>query len=434
MLQSSCYSRFIPFFRFKSSLNPYQIIHDLPPFYPRIPGNLAGIYRRFGTFFFKTKLFIGILFHHLLTTKSKRVSKKTKLKVTAEVKNTTAKIRITSRIAEYTDSSALNIKGVIDSLVAQGIKEADVYINSSGGSVFEATEIANELKRFEKVNLTVGALAASAATYPVAKYPTSAFLNSQFMIHYPRLGTYGTVKEVEADLKLLKNITSDYVQVYAAKTGKTTSEMEKLLNKGDYWMTAKEALDIGLIDEIIDEEEKMTAESILVLEACGAPHIPKLEKQPEHNNTMDKKELIASLGLAADATNEDIKQRIADNKAKAEAADQLNAQAEANKKVNAEALVNQAIIAKKITAEQKVNYIPLAEADYNSTKAILDSLPAIEALSGQLIPNDSVPAVNTLRADWTLQDYIDKDPVALSKMETENPQAFLKLNEAYYGI
>jgi ATP-dependent protease ClpP protease subunit len=396
---------------------------------------LAGIYRRFAAVFFKAKLFIGILSHHLLTTKSKRVSKKTKLKVTAEVKNTTAKIRITSRIAEYTDSSALNIKGVIDSLVAQGIKEANVYINSNGGSVFEATEIANELKRFEKVNLTVGALAASAATYPVAKYPTSAFLNSQFMIHYPRLGTYGTVKEVEADLKLLKNITSDYIQVYADKTGKPTSEMEELLNKGDYWMTAKEALAIGLIDEIIDEEEKPTAESILVLEACGAPHIPKLEKQPEHNNTMDKKELIASLGLAADATDEQIKQRIADNKVKAESADQLQlqAQAEANKKANAEALVNQAIIAKKITAQQKVNYIPLAEADYNSTKAILDALPAIEALSGQLTPKTPVPAVDTLRADWTLQDYIDKDPAALSKMETENPQAFLKLNEAYYG-
>ena len=360
--------------------------------------------------------------------------KRTKLKITARANGQKAVIKIADIISTWSETSANEIRKIVNSLIGQGLNEAEVYINSQGGSVFETTEIANELKRFEKVSIIIGAVAASAATYLVAKYPASAYSNSQLMIHRPKLGTFGNISQIEADLKLLKNITDDYCKVYAQKTGKTEADIEELWKDGDYWMTAQEAKDLGLIDTIIAQEESLTEESVAVLEACGAPVIPKINKtKNEDSNIMDKKELIASLGLAADATDEQIKQKIADNKAKAEEAERLQAQAEVNKKAIAEALVDKAITDKKITAQQKDSYMKLAEADFENTKAVLEAMPKVEALSSVLnTSNGSHAGVDSSKASWTLEDWLDKDPKGLAEMEKSNPEAFVKLNEEYY--
>ncbi|TWP23522.1 hypothetical protein ETU10_07300 [Apibacter muscae] len=358
---------------------------------------------------------------------------KSTLQITASVEKSIGQIRITDRISEYSDTSSSSVvRKIVEDLIKQGVKKAEVYINSQGGSTFEETEIENALDQLEEVNLTVGALAASAATKLVAKYPTSAFSNSQFMIHKPMLGTYGNVTQIQADLKLLINTTADYKKAYASKMKKTEEEIEALWKDGDYWMTAQEALALGLIDRIIEEPEKVTAESLAILEACGAPHIPHLIKEKPNKTTMDRKQLIASLGLATDATDAEIAEKIADNRQKAEQAEQTKAQAEALKKTNAEALVNQAILDKKITAEQKATYQILAEADFNATQAVISSLPTPQALSSQLNPQQQ-QKINAARASWTLDDYIEKDPKALAEMEVKDPQNFLRLNQEYYG-
>ncbi|WKW46724.1 ATP-dependent Clp protease proteolytic subunit [Myroides sp. JBRI-B21084] len=144
------------------------------------------------------------------------------------------------------------IRQITDDLIFKGTKDVQVYINSRGGNVFEASEIVNQLKRFNNVTLLIGSVSASASTYIMAHFKSKAFKSSQFMIHSPKMTTSGDYITIENDLKLLKNITLDYVNAYASKLNKSNVEIEAMFKNGDNWFNSDEALQIGLLDEIIE--------------------------------------------------------------------------------------------------------------------------------------------------------------------------------------
>jgi ATP-dependent protease ClpP protease subunit/polyhydroxyalkanoate synthesis regulator phasin len=362
------------------------------------------------------------------------------IEVTAEIKGNVAQIRLTGRIANWNKNNSLDLQSKVDQL-AQTATEAELYINTQGGDVFEAYEIDNILGVFEKVTVTVGALAASSGTIFTSKYYTKAYNTSQFMIHKPTVGGGGNEDELASKLKLAKNATKKLVELYATKTKKTEAQIRGLLSQGDYWMTADEALAEGFIDEIIDAPAKITSNDVSVLEACGAPVIPMVtsENQTEPNTSkiMTKEEKIAFLGLEANATDAQIdagmtalkvdalKQRAA---TKAAATAQANADAE---KVNA--LVDQAIKDKKITADQKQTYVDLATASYDAAKTALDAMVSKPKLSADLTPDKGDEDLDKVRANWTLDDYLDNDPQAFEKMLAENPEKAEALQAAYYN-
>ena len=140
-------------------------------------------------------------------------------------------------------------------------------------------------------------------------------------------------------------------------------------------------------------------------------------------------EIIAKLKLAKDATdaqNEAAIDNLSVQAQKAEQDEQAIAQREA---AAITALLDAAIVAKKITADQKEHFEALAKKDYEATKALIDSMPAAPKISGQLDPDedDADP-----RAKWTLQDYLDNDPQALDELAAKDPKRFEELNRAYY--
>lgn len=349
------------------------------------------------------------------------------LRITAESKGSKATVRIVDYIGGETANSS-NMRSMADLLANQGVTDLEVYINSRGGNVFEATEITNELKRFKNVTVRVGALAASAATRIISEFYTIGRRTSQFMIHKPMLGTYGNVGQLEADIKLLKNITTDYLEAYAKKMGKTTDEVAALWAEGDHWMTANEALVAKLINEIEEGDEDITDEEVALLEAAGAPVIPTNTLKTKHPKKMERLELIAALGLPADATDAQIAAVVAANRTKAEAYETEKANADALRKIRAEALVNGAILGKKIMATQKEQYEKLAFADYDSVATILGQQATIPQLSAELRGGGTVVEAH---ANWTIEDYLEKDPQALVKLEKENPEAYEKLEAAY---
>lgn len=349
------------------------------------------------------------------------------MKIEASQAGKKGTIRIVDMISMSTNSSAERIRAIVDDFINNGIESADVYINSRGGSTIEAVEIANELDRLPEVIITVGAVAASAATYLMAKFKSRAYSNSQFMIHRPKGNLSGDLPSIQADLKLLENTTQDYKDAYALKMKKTPEEIEAYFAKGDYWMTAKEAKSIGLLDEIIASKEQITAEDVDLLTAYGAPIIPKVKANT--NTEMDKNAIIAALGLPADATDAQIVAAAQKAKSDADTAATLKADAEKSKKDQVEAVVNQAITDKKITADQKDNYMSLGVADPDKIKAVLEALPPVQ--KPEIDPTASAGAKG--RDKWTMEDYQDKDPEALAEMMTKDPEAFKKLEDDYFG-
>jgi ATP-dependent Clp protease protease subunit len=340
------------------------------------------------------------------------------------IKANILELRITGRI--WHGDTANGIRWYVDDALYNGIESVSIYLNTEGGSVFEATEIVNQLKRMKQVDVYAGALVASAGTYILANFPANGYTTSQFMIHKPHMGAQGNEDEIKAELKALQNLTKQYRAIYAQRFNMTEDEIEELW-KQDYWMDASEALAKGLITKIIEEEIQYDPETLAMMQACGYPKISELTN---NSNTMNRNQIIASLGLAADATDEQIQATLTEIKGKAATADSLKASSETEKKTKAEALVNKGILDKKITADLKDTYVSLAVADYDKTEKIINAM-AVPVAGSQYVNKDASKTDATDRSNWQLEDYLENDPEAFETLMIENPAKGKELNAAY---
>lgn len=356
------------------------------------------------------------------------------MKIEASVIDGVLILRVSGRI--WQGELASTFKWEIDAAMAQNITTAQLYLNTEGGSVFEAEEAINELLRLgeENVNITVGALAASAGTKFLCAFKAKCYKTSQFMIHKPLTYVQGNEDQVKADLKALGNITNSYRTAYAKKFNKTEAQIDELW-KNDYWMDAKEAKEIGLISEIIDEDVEVDESTVAMMVACGCPNIPKpTEKKAENSNNntnMDINQLRSALGMSATATEQEVLDRLAQNKTKADQAAATEASAKEKSAQNAETFVNKAILDKKITADQKPIYVSLHIQDPANTEALLNGMKGVTAASSGIQENATGKEVATGRENWGIDDYLKNDPQALDALIASDPDAVKKMNAAY---
>ena len=343
--------------------------------------------------------------------------------------NIIAKINAQAEVLElsiigviYYGWTASDFRYEVDRALKQGITTATVYLNTQGGSVYEASEIVNQLKRMSSVTVTAGALVASAGTYIMAHFPAKSYKSSQFMIHKPITDFYGNIDQLKAEEKHLENLTAQYREVYASRFNKTPEEIDQLWQQ-DYWLNATEAKELGLITEITDGDPEITTETVAMMQACGCKHLPppNVVTNPKIIISMDKNELISALGMAANATDEQIKERIA-------ALKQHEAQTKAQASERAEKLVNKAILDKKIAADKKDLYLSLANADYDKTATLLDDIEAPKPAS-QSIQHTVQNATD--KSNWSLNDYLTKDPQALEELMASDPKKVRELNAIY---
>ena len=185
----------------------------------------------------------------------------------------------------------------------------------------------------------------------------------------------------------------------------------------------EQAKEIGLISEIVDGDPEITTETVAMMQACGCKSLPKPNKVINSKNIekMDRDTLISALGMAANATDEQIKERI-------QALKEQETKRAVEAKDRAEKLVNKAIFDKKITADKKDLYVGLAEADYDKTATLLEAIEAPRPASQTITPTKS--AVED-RSTWTMEDYLTKDPDALEALMVSDPQKVRELNAMY---
>lgn len=359
------------------------------------------------------------------------MSNKFPLTITAEAKEDIAEIRISGVIHQW-QNSAQEFKQQIDQLLAKGINNVKLYINTPGGSVFEANEIANEIKRFSgTISGFGGALVASAGSYLALICDTFEMAeNGQYMYHKPSGMIVGNEDKITADLKLLQNLTNQYRTAYSEKTGLSEDEIESRWSKGDVWLSAQEAKDQKFITAVSPKKEKITEDQQALFVACGAPNIPEVKSQTPQK-MKNRNELIAKLKLSADATDEQILEAVEKATAKAGQVDELKDAQAKSLKQSAETVVDTAItVDKKITADVREQWIKAATNDLDGTTAILKAMPSIDKASAHL-QGDANPQAG--REKWTLEDYQAKDPKALEKMMVEDPTAFAKLEDEYFS-
>jgi ATP-dependent Clp protease, protease subunit len=134
-------------------------------------------------------------------------------------------------------------------------RDIEIYINSPGGSFTALTAIYDTMRYIKPDVRTVclGQAASAAAVILAAgtKGKRLALPNSRILIHQPATeGGYGQSSDLEIVAKEILRIRSLMEQMLAEDTGKTPEEVSRDIER-DRYLTAEQALDYGIIDEVL---------------------------------------------------------------------------------------------------------------------------------------------------------------------------------------
>lgn len=142
------------------------------------------------------------------------------------------------------------------------LDELIIRINSGGGSVFAGMAIYSVIKRHNAPTKTAyidGLAASMASVIPLAADRVIMPANALYVIHKPLAGFMGNADEFRQRADILDKIEGQAIDIYEAKTGLSREKIAKML-KAETWLTGKEALEFGFIDEV--ENDMQIAASI----------------------------------------------------------------------------------------------------------------------------------------------------------------------------
>ena len=133
-------------------------------------------------------------------------------------------------------------------------KEISLYVNSGGGSVSSGLGIIDTMSFIKPDVRTICVGMAASMGAMILSFGTKgkrmSLPHSRVMIHQPSGGSRGTASDMEitaAEIIKTKKILNDMI---VQNTGKTLKQVEKAMDR-DTWFNAKEALEFGLIDQIV---------------------------------------------------------------------------------------------------------------------------------------------------------------------------------------
>jgi len=138
-------------------------------------------------------------------------------------------------------------------------KDISLYINSPGGSVYDALAIYDTMQFISPDVATFGiGVQASAAAFLLssgAKGKRSVLEHSTVMIHQPSSGTRGKVTDQEIDLRESLRVKQLLEEIMAKNTGQKPEKIHDDMER-DKWLTAQEAQKYGIADHVIKTLKK----------------------------------------------------------------------------------------------------------------------------------------------------------------------------------
>ena len=135
-------------------------------------------------------------------------------------------------------------------------KDIQIYINSPGGSVTAGLAIYDTMQfvKNDIVTYCIGQCASMGAHLLAAgtKGKRFALPNASIMIHQPSGGAQGQATEIEITYKEIQRLKESLAGTFAKHTGQTLKKVMKDMDR-DYFMSAEEALEYGIVDKVLSE-------------------------------------------------------------------------------------------------------------------------------------------------------------------------------------
>ncbi len=133
-------------------------------------------------------------------------------------------------------------------------KDIQIYFNTPGGSVHAGLGIYDTMQYISSDVATIctGMAASMGAVLLTAgkKGKRSALKHSRLMIHQPMGGAEGPASDIEITAREILKLRTELYSIIAEHSGNTIKKVEKDADR-DYWMTASEAKEYGMIDEVL---------------------------------------------------------------------------------------------------------------------------------------------------------------------------------------
>lgn len=159
----------------------------------------------------------------------------------------------------------LGINATSPGSIEKALNEANgesvtIEINSGGGDVFAGNEIYYKLANYPgEITIDITGLAGSIASVIAMAGKVRMVPSGMIMIHNVSGGAYGDHNDMDHQAEVLRSANKAIANSYRVKTGMSEKDLLNLMDK-ETWLSAEEALQMGFIDEIINDNNKMLSD------------------------------------------------------------------------------------------------------------------------------------------------------------------------------
>ncbi len=354
---------------------------------------------------------------------------------------TVVDIMMYGSMSEWSRVNSVDFAKALKQAEEDGFTQANLRINSPGGSIFEGLAMISAMKSSNLIiHAYIDGMAASMMS-AVAINADKVFIakGGRMMIHQGSGGVFGSAKKIKNYADLLHSLNTTIAELYAEKTGKLVKDIVDtwMAESNDQWFTSKQALKEKLVDEVVSSPVKAPEKA----EATYLDMVAHYETQIENEDKMDKSKLIKRLGLEANATEEQIEAALTALEAKAK----KNGAAATQKPEGGEGKASEKMVASFIKLGKKAGVVTeanessmkkLAEADID---ACMDLLPDPSAQAGtgtgdkDLRISELIAAIKGENYGGGKKTWNELTAQQREELEDKDPKAFEALFNAQYG-
>lgn len=352
-------------------------------------------------------------------------------------------ILLYSQIGDSVDENGNYVCGISGSAFAYEMqylqdkcKKINVRINSIGGSVLDGYSIVSAILNCKvPCDTYIDGLAASISGV-IAMAGKKCYMADfgTLMLHNPSGGN---------DQNVLDLVKNTLVTIFKNRTKLDEDTINKMMDK-ETWLGAGEALNLGLVDEVvtsakkikISKSESLSNMAIIYNKLINKPNMEKITNLLKLSNEANEDTIVAeiekkdTLNAELQAENDRLKAIVEAAEAKEKEAAE---KAAIELKTKATELVENAIKEKKIGEAEKDSTIEMAVNNFEFVSNMISKIKNVtEAVKIFDAKNVVVKNGTEDRSEWNMRDWEKKDPNGLAKMKNETPEFYKELfNQTY---
>jgi len=163
---------------------------------------------------------------------------------------------------QVTDKLARDVVARILALADESSKPMQIYLNSPGGHV-ESGDTIHDIIKFVRSSVPIymigtGWVASAGALIYAAGQKKFRFClpNTRFLLHQPMGGVHGPAADIDIEAREIVKMRERLNQIIATETGQSVERVRKDTER-NYWMSASEAIEYGLVYKVIGSIEEL---------------------------------------------------------------------------------------------------------------------------------------------------------------------------------